>query len=151
MIDGFDELFDKFFGNRKDEDKKSKIDDLINRLNNFKEITGNEIDENSELGEPDIVEEYTKGGITYEKKIWEINGGKIVKIEIKHVKTDGMIEMPMKITPSRFKETSLEEQLAHAISIEDYEKAAQIRDAITKRDTIVVNEPKKRGRPKKNK
>ena len=151
MIDGFDELFDKFFGNRKNEDNKNKIEELINRLNNFKEITGNEIDENSELGEPDIVEEYTKGGITYEKKIWEIKGGKIVKIEIKHVKTDGLVEIPMKITPSRFKESSLEEQLAHAISVEDYEKAAQIRDAITKRDTIVVNEPKKRGRPKKNK
>lgn len=151
MIDGFDELFDKFFGGKKDENNKSKIDDLINRLNNFKEITGNEIDENSELGEPDIVEEYTKGGITYEKKIWEINGGKIVKIEIKHVKTDDMIEIPRKIIPSRFKETSLEEQLEYAISVEDYEKAAQIRDAITKRDTIVVNEPKKRGRPKKNK
>ena len=151
MIDGFDELFDKFFGNRKNEVDKSKIDELINQLNNFKDITGKDINEDKELGEPDIVEQYTKDGITYEKKIWDINGGKIVKIEIKHVKTDGEIEIPMTIRPSRFKQSSLEEQLEYAISVEDYEKAADIRDAISKRDTEVVNEPKRRGRPKKNK
>lgn len=151
MLDGFDELFDKFFGNNKKDKSKGKIDELINMLNNYKEITGKEINENSELGEPDSVEEYTKDGIIYEKKTWEINGGKIVKIEIKHVKTDGLVEIPMKITPSRFKESSLEEQLAHAISVEDYEKAAEIRDAINKRENQIVNEPKKRGRPKKNK
>lgn len=151
MIDGFDELFDKFFGNRKNEVDKSKIDELINQLNNFKDITGKDINEDKELGEPDIVEQYTKDGITYEKKIWEINGGKIVKIEIKHVKTSGEIEIPMTIRPSRFKQSSLEEQLEYAISVEDYEKAAKVRDEITKRDTEVVNEPKRRGRPKKNK
>jgi len=151
MIDGFDELFDKFFGNRKNEVDKSKIDELINQLNNFKDITGKDINEDKELGEPDIVEQYTKDGITYEKKIWDINGGKIVKIEIKHVKVDGEIEIPITIRPSRFKQSSLEDQLEYAISIEDYEKAAKVRDEITKRDTEVVNEPKRRGRPKKNK
>lgn len=151
MIDGFDELFDKFFGNRKNEVDKSKIDELINQLNNFKDITGKDINEDKELGEPDTIEQYTKDGITYEKKIWEINGGKIVKIEIKHVKTNGEIEIPMTVRPSRFKQSSLEEQLEYAISVEDYEKAADIRDAISKRDTEVVNEPKRRGRPKKNK
>lgn len=151
MIDGFDELFDKFFGNRKNEVDKSRIDELINQLNNFKDITGKDINEDKELGEPDIVEQYTKDGITYEKKIWDVNGGKIVKIEIKHVKTNGEIEIPMTVRPSRFKQSSLEEQLEYAISVEDYEKAADIRDAISKRDTEVVNEPKRRGRPKKNK
>jgi hypothetical protein len=152
MIDGFDELFDKFFGNRKNDDKKNEIDKLINQLNNFKEITGKEINEDKELGEPDSVEVYTVGNVTYEKKIWEIDGGKIVKIEIKSVKMSDEIEIPMNINPtSRFKQTSLEEQLEYAISIEDYEKAAQLRDEIVKRDTVVVNEPKKRGRPKKNK
>ncbi len=152
MIDGFDELFDKFFGNRKKDDKKSEIDRLINQLNNFKEITGKEINEDKELGEPDSVEVYTVGNVTYEKKIWEIDGGKIVKIEVKSIKMSDAIEIPMTINPtSRFKQASLEEQLEHAISVEDYEKAAKIRDEIIKRDTVVVNEPKKRGRPKKNK
>lgn len=153
MIDGFDELFDKFFGNnKKDKNKgKGKIDELINMLNSYKEITGKEINENSELGEPDSVEEYTKDGIIYEKKTWEINGGKIVKIEVKHIKIDGMFDISTTIKPSRFKEAPLEEQLQHAISVEDYEKAAEIRDAINKRENQIVNEPKKRGRPKKNK
>ena len=155
MIDGFDELFDKFFGNnKKDKNKgkgKGKIDELINMLNSYKEITGKEINENSELGEPDSVVEYTKDGIIYEKKTWEINGGKIVKIEVKHVKLDGVFDIPITIKPSRFKEAPLEEQLQHAISVEDYEKAAEIRDAINKRENQIVNEPKKRGRPKKNK
>lgn len=141
MIDGFDELFDKFFGNRKNDDKKNEIDKLINQLNNFKEITGKEINEDKELGEPDSVEVYTVDNVTYEKKTWEIDGGKIVKVEIKSIKTT---------TPtSRFKESSLESQLDYAISVEDYEKAAQLRDEIVKRDAMVVNEPKKRGRPKK--
>lgn len=149
MLDGFDELFDKFFGNRKKDDKKNEIDRLINQLNNFKEITGKEVNEDKDLGDPDSVEVYTIGGVTYEKKIWEIDGGKIVKIEIKSIKMSDDMGIPIPIT--RFKQTSLEEQLEYAISVEDYEKAAQLRDEIVKRDTVVVNEPKKRGRPKKNK
>lgn len=151
MLEGFDELFNKFFGNKKTDDNKNKVEEFINMLNNYKDITGIELNENDELGEPTSVEQYIKDGITYEKKIWDVEGGKIVKIEIKHVKTHGEIEVPIKITPSRFKESSLEEELAHAISVEDYERAAQIRDEISKRDTQVVNEPKKRGRAKKNK
>jgi hypothetical protein len=151
MIDGFDELFDKFFEDRKNDGKTNKIDELINQLNNFKEITGKEINEDQELGEPDTVEIYTIGDVTYEKKIWEINGGKIVKVEIKSEKSNSIIEMPMTIRDSRHKETSLEDQLDHAISIEDYEKAVELRDEIVKRDVVVVKEIKKRGRPKKNK
>ena len=151
MIDGFDELFDKFFEDRKNDGKTNKIDELINQLNNFKEITGKEINEDKELGEPDTVEIYTIGDVTYEKKIWEINGGKIVKVEIKSEKSNSIIEMPMTIRDSRYKETSLEDQLDYAISVEDYEKAAQLRDEIVKRDVVVVKEIKKRGRPKKNK
>jgi|LakMenEpi03Aug12_release.lakeMendotaPanAssembly.Ray.scaffolds.fasta_scaffold678391_2 hypothetical protein len=149
MIDGFDELFDKFFGGKKNDDKKEKYDKLINQLNNFKEITGKEINEDKELGEPDSVETYTIGDVTYEKKIWEVDGGQIIKVEIKSDKANGIIEIPMTIRPSRFKQSSLEDQLDYAISVEDYEKAAQLRDEIVKRDTVVVNEPKKRGRPKK--
>lgn len=151
MIDGFDELFDKFFGNRKNDDKKNKIDDLINQLNNFKDITGKDINEDKELGEPDIVEQYTKDGVTYEKKTWDIDGGKIVKVEIKSEKSNSITGLPTTIRPSRFKQSSLEEQLEYAINIEDYEKAVELRDEIVKRDTVVVNETKKRGRPKKNK
>jgi len=151
MIDGFDELFDKFFGDRKNDDKKDDIDKLINQLNNFKEITGKEINEDKELGEPDSVEIYTIGDVIYEKKIWEVDGGQIIKVEIKSDKANSVIEIPMTIRPSRFKQSSLEDQLDYAISVEDYEKAAQLRDEIVKRDAVVVNEPKKRGRPKKNK
>jgi hypothetical protein len=109
------------------------------------------INEDKELGEPDSVETYTIGDVTYEKKIWEVDGGQIIKVEIKSDKANGIIEIPITIRPSRFKQSSLEDQLDYAISVEDYEKAAQLRDEIVKRDTVVVDEPKKRGRPKKNK
>lgn len=150
MIDGFDELFDMFFGNNKNENNKSKIDDLINRLNNFKDITGEELNENSELGEPTSIEEYTKNGIIYEKKVWEINGGKIVKIEIKEVKMDTPIDIPINIKPtSRFNKASLEDKLQYAIDNENYEEAARLRDEIAKLDNPTPTEPKRRGRPKK--
>ena len=150
MIDGFDELFDMFFGNNKNESSKSKIDDLINRLNNFKDVTGEELNENSELGEPTSIEEYTKNGIIYEKKIWEINGGKIVKIEIKEVKISDAIEIPINIKPtSRFNKASLEDKLQYAIDTENYEEAARLRDEIAKLDNPTSTEPKRRGRPKK--
>lgn len=150
MIDGFDELFDMFFGNNKNESSKSKIDDLINRLNNFKDVTGEELNENSELGEPTSIEEYTKNGIIYEKKIWEINGGKIVKIEIKEVKISDAIEIPINIKPtSRFNKASLEDKLQYAIDTENYEEAARLRDEIAKLDNPTSTESKRRGRPKK--
>lgn len=100
----------------------------------------------SELGEPDEIETFTDGDITWEKHTWHTPTGSIGKVEIK-ADFDG--ELPPDILSrimsggSRKKKKSLEEQLAIAIEEEDYEKAADIRDQIEKRDSEKVETKEK--------
>jgi hypothetical protein len=115
MLEGFDELYDKFFDNKKKLDdlidrlnkfeNKKKLDDLIDRLKNFEEI---KLSKECELGgiiEPD-----------------EMIGIKVIKL----------------------REKPLETQLDDAVNNEEYEKAANIRDLIAKRDSKIKNKKNKK-------
>ena len=126
----FDDLFDSFF-NRDDEEenKNNSIDDdakkIISMINSFKQIdpdseAGDAIDDelNFKLGEPDEIKYYEDDGMYYEKRIWFMEHGMIVKT----IASDEPLE-PL---------PSLEEQLEIAIEAEDYETAAKLRDQIKK-------------------
>jgi hypothetical protein len=136
----FDDLFNRFFGGKKnqkknkkeeisdfDEAKNDNIKKLIEMLDSMEEVTNSEtakqIDDN--LGEPDRVEYYEEKGMFFEKKVWRVFGGEMVKVII----SDEPFEVK-KNEPT----LTLKEQLDEAIKNEDYEIAANIRDAIKKEE-----------------
>lgn len=123
MLEGFDELYERFFGDKK------KLDDLINRLNNFEEIK--KIDMNTEI----------------DKLIDSLNNFEEIKLN-KECEFGGIIEPEdmVKIRVIKLREKPLEKQLDDAVEAEDYEKAANIRDLIAKRDNKI-----KKTKNKKNK
>ena len=94
-------------------------------INNFKEIdpesdAADAIDDELDfkLGEPDEIKYFEDDGMYYEKRIWFMEHGMIVKT----IASDEPLEP----------QPSLEEQLATAIETEDYETAAKLRDQIKK-------------------
>ena len=136
----FDDLFNRFFGGKRnqkknkkeeisdfDEAKNDNIKKLIEMLDSMEEVTNSEtakqIDDN--LGEPDRVEYYEEKGMFFEKKVWRVFGGEMVKVII----SDEPFEVK-KNEPT----LTLKEQLDEAIKNEDYEIAANIRDAIKKEE-----------------
>jgi excinuclease UvrABC helicase subunit UvrB len=130
----FDDLFNDFFGRRKNikkEDKEkpepennsiySSSSNDINRLIDM--LSSNEtIDE--KLGEPTNVEYYEEDGMFFERKTWKnVYGGEIIKTAIS--------DQPFNET-SKIKTKSLQELLLDAVNNEDYEEAARLRDEINK-------------------
>lgn len=132
----FDDLFNKFFGRKREEKKEEKnesFDDakarnmkgLIDMLSKFEDVTNmagsNQFDE--EMGEPDKIEYYEEDGMYFQKKTWKVFGGEMVKV----------IASDEPINEESFEKTkSLQEQLEEAVANEDYEKAAFIRDEMAK-------------------
>lgn len=133
----FDDLFEEFFENNKNkskrkgrpkkkEDEKSKFGDeisnLINTLSNFKQITDkdeqNLID--NDLGEPDKIEFFEEEELFFKRSIWHSDNGEYVKLEVS--------DLPFEEISTK----TLEELLQEALYDENYEKAAKIRDEITK-------------------
>lgn len=136
----FDDLFNRFFGGKRnqkknkkeeisdfDEAKNDNIKKLIEMLDSMEEVTNSEtakqIDDN--LGEPDRVEYYEEKGMFFEKKVWRVFGGEMVKVIIS--------DEPFEVKKNESTLT-LKEQLDEAIKNEDYEIAANIRDAIKKEE-----------------
>jgi hypothetical protein len=142
MDKSFDDLFNQFFGGKRNKKKtdgdpldfhKAKdenIKKLIEMISNMEEITNPEtagqIDE--QLGEADRVEYYEEDGMYFEKKIWKVFGGEMIKVImsdepfVKHVPENKEIE------------STLQEQLDEAVKNEEYEIAAKLRDAIKKEE-----------------
>ena len=165
MIENFDDLFDKFFDgqskkstNKKFEDllndftNNSKLDDfgkikdLTNKLNSFDELDGlvnNPFEK--ELGEPDETTTYTEGGHTFEKKIWNLEHGQMVKVNIILTPLDSGILTKGGIKVS---DMVLEEQIELAISEERYEDAAYFRDKIKQREAVKIKKEKKNTKTK---
>lgn len=131
----FDDLFNRFFGRKKPKEevqpetppeneveKKEEIKEFIEMIKNMEPIDddnmGMHLDE--ELGEPDLVEYYTEDEFYFEKKTWFKFGGELVKI----------ISSSEPLNPDDAK--SLEELLDIALSHENYEEAARLRDEINK-------------------
>lgn len=108
MLEGFDELYDRFFNDKK------KLDELIKRLNNFEEIKKIDMD------------------MDVSKLIDRLNDFNEVKLNKKEDSDE--LESMVEIKVVRLREKSLEKQLDEAIDIEDYEKACKLRDLINARN-----------------
>lgn len=127
MENKFDDLFNEFFGNNKPkgDNKENKtfsklfgdISDLFNNLNSS--LDDLNFSHDKKLGEPDEVIKYEENGFTFEKKIWNLNNGQMVKVD--------MISTPFDSVNGK---VSLEKQLELALNEERYEDAAKIRDEI---------------------
>ncbi len=77
------------------------------------------------MGEPDISEVFTDGLLIYTRKIWHTSGGDVIRITADEVTED---------------QRSLQVQLDEALAIENYEKAAQLRDKMNaEKKKIVAN------------
>lgn len=134
MDNNFDDLFNEFFKNNEsenknfDEAKTDNIKKLMDMLNDFGHVSDynspTELD--AKLGEPDKVESFEEDGFQFEKRIWYVPGGEIVCV--------AMLDIPLNEKPTKVK--TLDEQLEEAIENEDYEIAANIRDAIKKEKKI---------------
>lgn len=136
----FDDLFNKFFGgkkNKKENDdnessdfnkaKDDNIKKLIEMISNMEEVTDSHIagQIDDELGEADRVEYYEEDGVFFEKKTWKVFGGEMVKV----IMSDEPFNTK-KVEPT----LTLQEQLEEAVKNEEYEIAANIRDAIKKEE-----------------
>ena len=108
MLEGFDELYDRFFNDKK------KLDELIKRLNNFEEIKKIDMD------------------MDVSKLIDRLNDFKEIKLNKKEDSDE--LESVVEIKVVRLREKSLEKQLDEAIDNEEYEKAAKLRDLINDRN-----------------
>ena len=128
----FDDLFNEFLKRNKEtmggdpmSAFKNEAKKLIDMIKNFESVddVGDELDKKMDftLGKPDSVETYSDGIFFFEKRIWHTPNGDIIKV----IASDN----PNKIKTQET-EKSLEEQLKYAISEENYEKAAEIRDKI---------------------
>ena len=141
----FDELFESFFGgnkpkkkkkniNKEDEEFQSKSKDFIDMLSNMKE--NNEMDDMSEmnrevekLGEPDIIDVYMEDDIYVKKSVWHTDMGDIIKTEISEEPFD-VDEILIDGHETSLDDDDLLTQLDKAVSDENYEKAAELRDKI---------------------
>jgi hypothetical protein len=138
MDKSFDDLFNQFFGGKRNKKKtdgdpldfhKAKdenIKKLIEMISNMEEITNPEtagqIDE--QLGEADRVEYYEEDGMYFEKKTWKVFGGEMVKVLMSDEPFNKKEEPTL----------TLKEQLDEAVKNENYEIAAKLRDAIKKEE-----------------
>jgi hypothetical protein len=135
----FDDLFNQFFGGKRNKKEKNgddplnfhkakdeNIKKLIEMISNMEEITNPEtagqIDE--QLGEADRVEYYEEDGMYFEKKTWKVFGGEMVKVLMSDEPFDKKEEPTL----------TLQEQLEEAVKNENYEIAAKLRDAIKKEE-----------------
>ena len=132
MDNNFDDLFNEFFKNNQnknfDEAKNDNIKKLMDMLNDFGHVSdyNSPTDLDAKLGEPDRIERFEEDGFHFEKRIWNVYGGEIVCV--------AMLDIPLTEKPTIVK--TLDEQLEEAIENEDYEIAANIRDAIKKEKKI---------------
>jgi excinuclease UvrABC helicase subunit UvrB len=153
MEKSFDDLYNEFFRrkqnslNKGDKELRSeelrnevkRIMDFIDSFKNVIPLNESEIENMEEgLGDPHIIEYFTEGYYYIERKIWYLDDGRVIFREISSDKP-----FFTNVEEPKAPEKPLEEQLKEALANEEYERAAKIRD--------LINPPKKRGRPKKQK
>jgi hypothetical protein len=135
-METFDELFDRFFNNGNKKPKKSKkqnmsdkIKKIIDSLSDFTEVSKNKDEDDliTDLGEPTKVQFFEESGLYFKRSIWKIEDkGELVKLEVS--------DLPFE---DSYPKKTLEELLEDAINEENYEKAAKIRDEINKNKKII--------------
>jgi hypothetical protein len=122
MFDDLDSLFNDFFGSDEEIRKEfERLKGIVDNLNYFENLNGEMSFEEEELGEPDETITYTENGYTFEKSIWNLEHGSIVKVQ--------MISSPLDtgFTLKDFKDKynpkglTLEQKLKFAIEDERYE------------------------------
>jgi hypothetical protein len=167
MSNKFNDLFNEFFeeGSNEKPKKNSDADKMTRLLNILSQSKSNNPDIESiknidnTLGEPDFVDYYEEDGFFYKKQIWITKMGRVVKKvmsdvpfrdehdepkffkeeldKIKNTKrSDRINELFNKPKVSR----PLEELLEEAVTKEDYELAATLRDEIKRRDESSENQ-----------
>lgn len=132
MREDFYSLFNKFFGKNKrfdpfnEEDSMQPIDDLIDKLNSFHVVAPNMIEDNHEkdLGEPDEIEKYEEDGYVFEKMVWYVNGGTVIRVNM--ITTPFDVENIGEVEDKLY----LQQKLDMAVNEERYEDAAILRDKI---------------------
>jgi excinuclease UvrABC helicase subunit UvrB len=153
MEKSFDDLYNEFFRRKQNSlnknskelrskelrDEVKRIMDFIDSFKNVIPLNESEIENMEEsLGDPHIIEYFTEGYYYIERKIWYLDDGRVIFREISSDKP-----FFTNVEEPKAPEKPLEEQLNEALANEEYETAAKIRD--------LINPPKKRGRPKKQK
>ena len=134
MREDFDSLFNKFFGKKKrfdpfnEEDSMQPIDDLIDKLNSFHVVAPKMSEDNYEkdLGEPDEIEKYEEDGYVFEKMVWYVNGGTVIRVNM--ITTPFDVENIDEVEDKLY----LQQKLDMAVNEERYEDAAILRDKIKK-------------------
>lgn len=125
-MSNFDELHNDFLkGQRKPVDEKTKmVLDIIKKIHEVgeNEFLADRNDLDIKLGKPDKVEYYNEGDMFFTKKTWVTPIGDIIKTTMSE--DDTLMPPPSQKT--------LEEKLEEAVTEENYEKAAAIRDEIKK-------------------
>lgn len=138
----FGDLFNQFFGGKRNKKKnddestdfnKSKDENMkkiFDIISSMEDVTGSNIgnDLDEKLGEPNKIEYYEEDGMYFEKKTWDVFGGEMVKVVMSDEPFDKILVEKEEIT------LSLQEQLEEAVKNEEYEIAANIRDAIKKEE-----------------
>ena len=135
-MENFDDLFNKFFGKKKEEDdfinkEAKKIIDMIDSLKHITpdgNYTGDELNKldeelDTQLGEPDDIEYSSDGEMYFEKRMWYKPLGVIIKTLVSDEPFEAINLKP---------ELPLNEQLEIAVNEENYELAAELRDKIKK-------------------
>ena len=134
MREDFDSLFNKFFGKKKrlvsfdEEQDIQPIDDLIDKLNSFHVVTTDRQDDmyQKDLGEPDEIEKYEEDGYVFEKMIWYVNDGTVIRVNM--ITTPFDVENIDEVEDKLY----LQQKLDMAVNEERYEDAAILRDKIKK-------------------
>lgn len=110
-----------------------EVEKLIDKLNNFKPIEEDGTNPHErELGEPDIIQKFEEDGYVYEKSIWYVDNGTVVKVKI--------ISTPFDVEDSDLlsNRLNLEQRLDLAVKEERYEDAASIRDKLNMLNTTTT-------------
>lgn len=132
-MDKFDDLFDAFMNNgdnNKKDENKNLFNDIFDKWSDLNGLDKDLIIDglNETLGKPDKLENYEENGLYYQKQIWNTKHGQVIKTILSDV--------PLNKEKSKKREFKipLEVQLETAVSEENYELAAKLRDRISKRD-----------------
>lgn len=135
MGKNFDDLFNEFFGKRKNDitSINDELRKIIDSLMSYKmvqnEMLGEAIQE--ELGEPDQIIDHIEQGMNFRKMIWNTPNGRFVKIIVTDVEEENRVEKILQEVSERKKHSkSLEQQLKEAVETENYELAIKLRDQI---------------------
>lgn len=147
MDKSFDDFFNEFFGLPNKPDFNLFNDEIMKMLNKMTKHPDFFSDKfNEDLGKPDKVSCVEENGLYIQTSIWYTDKGEVVKTIVSDdpnaFRENPILEKKQDKTEQQDLDT-LKLELEKALEVEDFEKAAHLRD--------LINPPKKKkGRPKKN-